>query len=260
MIDVNIYWTEKDKRKELAAKHTREMERDYGPQIKDCVSKTSVYKNTPSTSIVKWIVPDMKIEVVDEDSVSAIFNHHEGKTAVLNFASYKNPGGKFIEGSKAQEECLCIESFLYNVLREFDNIYYSKNRRELNKALYLNRALYTPNVKFFRDGKTVDCDVITCAAPNLRAARKYATVSNDENEEALISRIKFVLDIAEHHKVDTLILGAFGCGVFGQDPREVASLFQQHLLYSHSVFRKVIFAVPNGRDNNLMYFKTVFGE
>ena len=94
----------------------------------------------------------MKIEVVDMDSVSAIFQYAENNTAVLNFASYKNPGGMFVNGSKAQEECLCHESFLYNVLKENQN-YYNWNNQHKNRALYLNRALYSPNIKFFHEDK-----------------------------------------------------------------------------------------------------------
>ena len=50
------------------------------------------------------------------------------KIAVLNFASYKNPGGGFLGGSIAQEEALCAESYLYNVLKEFENITVEKFR------------------------------------------------------------------------------------------------------------------------------------
>ena len=58
------------------------------------------------------------------------------------------------------------------------------------------------------------CDVITCAAPNKRAAQRYCNVSDEENSRVLESRIDFILDIAKRHKIDILVLGAFGCGVF----------------------------------------------
>ena len=102
------------------------------------------------------------------------------------------------------------------------------------------------------------CDVITCAAPNKSAAQKYCSVSNRENTEVLESRIKFVLDVAKHNHVETLILGAYGCGVFGQDAYEVASIFKKYLETSHKCFRQVVFAIPKGKNNNLEAFRKVF--
>lgn len=82
-----------------------------------------------------------------------------------------------MKGSKAQEECLCHESYLYNVLREMPD-FYAWNNQHKNKALYLNRALYTEDILFERDDQHAYCDVLTCAAPNKTAAQKYCNVSN----------------------------------------------------------------------------------
>ena len=112
--------------------------------------------------------------------------------------------------------------------------------------MYKNRALYSPNVTFInpKDDSEVICDVITCAAPNYSAGFKYGNVSKEENSKYLDSRIKFVLDIAADQKIDTLILGAFGCGVFKQNPQEVAEIFIKYLKTTHKCFKKVIFAIP----------------
>lgn len=69
------------------------------------------------------------------------------------------------------------------------------------------------------------------------------------------SRIKFVLDIAKENQVDLLILGAYGCGVFGQDAEEVAEIFREYLNTTHKCFEKVIFAIPKGRDKNFDAFE-----
>lgn len=178
--------------------------------------------------------------------------------AVLNFASYKHPGGMFMEGSIAQEEALCHESFLYNVLSECPS-YYDYNKRYLNRALYKNRALYSPDIIFERDNTSVYCNVITCAAPNKAAAQKYQNVSDEENAKVLRSRINFILKIAADNKTDTLILGAFGSGVFGQSAKEVASIFKDLLENKFSnAFDKIVFAVPSG-NGNLEAFQEIFG-
>ena len=59
--------------------------------------------------------------------IKDIFNN----IGILNFASYKNPGGMFLRGSTAQEEALCHESTLYNVLIKFNDTYYKSNRENI---------------------------------------------------------------------------------------------------------------------------------
>lgn len=239
--------------KRKARKQTEYMEKRYKSMIDHCVAATKTYSPDADFKIdYRCCTTKPNIKLVQTDSVSAVFHaieQNSGRTAVLNFASYKMPGGKFIEGSKAQEECLCHESFLYNVLSRFDDSYYAWNRDHLDSALYLNRALYSPAVLFERKSKDgivsgCTCDVITCAAPNYWAAKRYQKVSVEENSKALESRIKFILDIARDNSVDTLILGAFGSGVFGQDASEVAFLFSKYLrMPEYWCFSNVIFAV-----------------
>ena len=265
MAYIKEYWTDKEKRAEIARKHTTEMTKEYDELIKNSIKDTSVYDINFKCNLE---TSDKKTEIIiDEiDSVSAVLKYPTGKrNAVLNFSSYKNPGGMFINGSKAQEECLCHESFLYNVLSQFVIEFYDWNNQHKNKALYLNRGLYSPNILFVRknDGylstETMKfCDVITCAAPNKAAAQKYQNVSDEENTKVLRSRIKYVLDIAKDNNVDTLILGAYGCGVFGQDPTEVASIFKEYLETTYKCFETVVFAIPKGKDGNLEAFKKVF--
>ena len=254
MINRNAnYWVNKNQRANTAIVHTEKMDYHFKNEIQECIKNTKIYNQNHNFHYGK--ICEEKIEIVDMDSVSAIDIYHNGKTAVLNFASYKNPGGMFIKGSKAQEECLCHESFLYNVLKE-KQTYYDWNIQHKNKALYLNRALYSPNVSFIRNNKIVMCDVITCAAPNKTAAQKYCHVSDNDNTEVLEKRIDFILKIASDNKVDTLILGAFGCGVFGQNALEVANIFKRYLQkYS---FKNVVFAIPRGKDKNFEAFKQVF--
>ena len=115
----------------------------------------------------------------------------------------------------------------------------------------MNRGLYSPDVVF--DNKT-NCSVITVPAPNKSIMFQHNSFTEEENSKALAERIKFVVDIASENNVKTLILGAFGCGVFKQDPIEVATLFKEAL--RGSCFDKVVFAIPRGA--NYKAFKEVF--
>ena len=252
------YYPNKEERAKLAQNHTKEMEDLYKDEIEDCIDETLAY-NANSKFIEKRL-NNKQIIIVDEiDSVGAVFKYVNINeiTAVLNFASYNNPGGNFINGSKAQEECLCHESYLYNVLKGRIG-YYKINHKNKNKCLYTDRALYSPNVRFIRGDKDVFCDVITCAAPNKTAAQKYCKVSDEENSKVLKERIEFVLKIAQDNGVDNLILGAYGCGVFGQDPLEVAKIFKEFLSGKYKCFNKVIFAIPNKLEVNYRCFQKIF--
>lgn len=229
-----------------AVSHTKEMEKRFPNEIATAVEKTKIYNEDYIFNDFPNAKETVRVKLLAQDSVQAAFNEAEGKTCILNFASFKNPGGMFLTGSRAQEECLCHESFLYNVLKEFDDSYYANNRGKVNRGLYYNRALYTPDVIFEKNSVSGNFDIITCAAPNLGPTLRYDLgVSKEENSKVLESRIKFILDIAAENRVDTLILGAFGCGVFKQDASEVASIFIKYISNSHNYFKKVIFAVPS---------------
>lgn len=276
-------YTDMRRRKSQATEHTKRVSLIYSDQISECIKSTRRYSPdnifTPSTRNEPTV-----IELRDQTTVEAIRmcskDPNVGKLAALNFASYRNPGGRFREGSRAQEESLCHESFLYNVL--FGSLsHYLKNRMERNHGLYTNTALYSPNVIFMGTTSNVNtgdykhcsevdavkCDIITCAAPNRRVAVGYNKVSNLENIGACESRIKFIFDVAIENKVDTLILGAFGCGVFGQSPDLIAGIFNKYLKGIDNTvgeyfgkFNKVIFAVPSSNRDNFKIFRAYFGQ
>lgn len=243
-------WKNKEENAKRAAAHAERMEKDFSAEIGQCVSATS-YHECDEPELSGGV---QQIVVADTDSVTAAIRYQSGRTAILNFASYKNPGGRFLDGSMAQEEALCHESILYNVLKRFEKSYYEKNREQKNRALYLNRALYSENVLFLNDEGEYRFDVITCASPNYGAAKKYCNVTREENREVLESRIRFVLSLAEEKGIDTLILGAYGCGVFGQDPAEVSRIFHENVAKTR--IRRVIFAIPGGP--NLKAFQKEF--
>ena len=258
------YWFNKKERTEIAKKHTEDMVRKYREEIMECVKSTRIYSNSFSDTEdvkVKYL-DNITMSVVQADTVSTLMQYTEadGRIAVLNFASYKFPGGGFMVGSRAQEECLCHDSFLYNVLKEFEGTYYEKNRKDLNRGLYRDKALYSPDVIFEKDGEMKKCDVITCAAPNFSVAERF--VSRGVNNTCLRNRTRFILEIAKIQNIDTFIVGAWGCGVFQQDPRAVAKCFIDEVekvfvdAKIHLVFA-VIPPLPNQTDNSTPFVKAI---
>ena len=208
---------------------------------------------------------DTKIRVVQDTSVDAIFKiKTEGKRAVLNFASYKHPGGGYIKGAMAQEESLCHASDLYNVLKndKFKNDFYDYNKEHLNKGLYDSRLIYSPDIIFYNENEeSKTCDVITCAAPNSTVAKDYQHISEDVLLQVMKDRILMILRVAQENKVKVLILGAFGCGVFGNNPIITAKIFKECLTkyqYYRNVFDVVVFAIPDDKYYNI--FKDILDE
>ncbi len=173
-----------------------------------------------------------------------------GHLACLNFASAKNAGGGFLGGAQAQEEALARSSALYPCLCAAPS-YYARNRANRSPA-YLDIAIYSPLVPFFRDdaGGWLDApvlaSVITCPAPNAGALAKYGTPVSQIGELRAIFSVRgsLVLDIARHFAVDTLVLGAWGAGVFKNDPVLVADVFAELLAGPYAgAFGEVVFAV-----------------
>lgn len=255
----------------LAKQHIEDVTKRFSKEISFSKENTLIYGGPdlkPEYSKDNDSGDEVLFSLEPYDTVTTLMKHckesaKSGKrVCVLNFASYKNPGGGYASGAFAQEEALCTESTLFPVLAQFEHIYYDWNRKHLNHALYTNRALYSPSIVFERksekENKSVKIDVLTCAAPNYYGAGRQG-ISYEENTKALASRIKFMYDVAEDNCVNTLILGAWGCGVFRQDACTVAELLIREAIGRS--FSQVIFAVPNNnRNDNYYYFNQVLKE
>jgi uncharacterized protein (TIGR02452 family) len=187
----------------------------------------------------------------------------------LNFASAKNPGGGFLGGAEAQEEALARSSALYPCLLKAPD-YYARNRAN-RSTIYLDLAIYSPLVPFFRDdsGTLLEdpllASVITAPAPNAGAILQNEPQNLAEVAPALARRANLVLSIARVHNVEKLILGAWGCGVFRNDPKTVASAFAALLQTPGrfaDIFDEVIFAVFDRTEGHATHraFGGVFGE
>lgn len=246
-------------RAEQARRHIDDMARRFGGEIERAVAATRVYDRAPKPAVAEPRVP--AVTVTDEDAVSAVLRLGRGLAsacdlAVLDFASFTSPGGGYDRGAWAQEEALCAESFLFNVLSERRAWYAENRRRFVNCQLYRNRALAVPAVRFERDGFHSYADVIVAAAPNARRAREDYGVGEDDLLTALRNRVRLVLAIADDLGRERLVLGAFGCGAFGGDAATVAEAFRAELVCGAHGVREVVFAVPRGRaDENLEVFE-----
>ncbi|KAH3948024.1 hypothetical protein HBI24_204150 [Parastagonospora nodorum] len=170
--------------------------------------------------------------------------------AVLNLASERSAGGGWQNGALAQEEALCYRSSLYLSLHKS---YY---------PLPSLSAIYSPSVLIIRDAMSRGHSLLTPAEQpaNLPvtsvisvAALRYPALTDDkksfknEGQRAETKRkIRLTLRVAALGGHTKLVMGALGCGVFGNPPKEVADCFLE--VFRESEFQggwweEVVFAI-----------------
>lgn len=205
-----------------------------------------------------------KVVVSKKRTYEAAAGYKGQHVAVHNFASASNPGGGVVNGASAQEECLCRCSGLYfnlNTRAMWDGFY--QPHRDAHDPIHNDDIIYTPGVTVFRTDTAMpelmpesdwyDVDVITCAAPNLRnqPSNKYntgdgnkQTVMKDKDLLALHEkRLRRILEVALSEGCDTIILGAFGCGAFQNNPEVVAQANRNVIKDYLHAFKNIEFAV-----------------
>jgi uncharacterized protein (TIGR02452 family) len=236
--------------------HTVELAVD----LHHCVTGTRCYEPDELSAIREQVLveparfPTTSFEVSNETTLQAAArlaaNGQWGRTGALNFASPKNPGGGFLSGARAQEESLARSSGLYRSLLRCP-AYYDDHRSQRN-TLYSDRMIYSPRCPVFRsdDGTPLErpylVDFLTSPAPNAGAIQLNEPHNIPLIEGVLRERSARLPSLAIHHSCEVLILGAWGCGVFRNDPVLVANIFWEHLSPGRPFwgrFRQVLFAV-----------------
>ncbi|WNO10875.1 TIGR02452 family protein [Teredinibacter sp. KSP-S5-2] len=242
---------------------------DISSQLSKCVDGSIHYTPETLDILLGEIDPtgntETQIEVINETTFAGaktLLNQGNGKVLCLNFASAKNPGGGFIGGSQAQEEALTRASGLYDCLSQYMDMYI--DNRTYKSCLYRNHIIYSPDVPVFRDemDELIEApwstSIITAPAVN------YGALKENEKEQAetvMRERIDMVLAIAYEHEYKNLVLGAWGCGVFRNDPYRIAAYFCHSLSKEgrfHNSFERVRFSVFDRSENTNTY--TAFKE
>ena len=220
------------------------------------VSKINIAKDTYDT----------RLYLLEKDTMSAVdIIKKENKNAnvcILNFSDYKVPCGLFRKGDVAQEESICHATNLYNEL--FHNYsWYTVHEKTMNHGMYQDESILSENITIMRknyediQSETVTVDVLTCAAPNKSPIIRYKKYLCEECDAAMIKRIDYVLNMMCYKPYDAIILGAYGCGVFHNDPELVSKTFLTLLRTKYKgVFKNVVFAIPGGY--NLTVFRNTF--
>jgi uncharacterized protein (TIGR02452 family) len=249
---------------------------DIAEAVRQAVENTRVIRPGDWASIIRRgraapnKVADARIEVTPETTLAAarrlVEDEGAARLLVLNFASAKNAGGGFLGGSRAQEESLARSSALYASLQRGQE-YYDQNRRA-RSTLYTDHAIVSPGVPVFRDDdgtlldRPYEVTFFTMPAVNVGALRPGGDAIH-QVEPTMAGRVEKLLAFAAAEGFEDLLLGAWGCGVFRNDPRMIARLFHD-ALYGPDAwaakFRRVVFAVfdPSDRGENRVPFEETF--
>jgi len=207
------------------------------------------------------------ITVVNDSSLVAAHKLRESypndRICVLNFASAKNPGGGFLNGAQAQEESLARTSTLYSSLSDAKCFY------DINEAaksrVYTHNIIYSENVTVFRDSSAEEnllktpyiVDIVSCPAVNRRLTK--SSIKDTIVDDVMIERTRMIFSVTKKHDVGHLVLGAWGCGVFGNSPQFVCNMFLDELKEDFKgTFKSVVFAVIG--DENYKCFQETLGQ
>ncbi|WP_020560979.1 TIGR02452 family protein [Thiofilum flexile] len=228
-----------------------------------CVEHTHLFTPEELTNLEPKLgqYAQTTLEVVNETTLEGALRLSQtsqfSRIGVLNFASAKNPGGGFLRGSQAQEESLARSSGLYASLQACP-AYYDYHRHKNKSLLYSDHMIYSPACPVFKQdngsllAEPYLVDFITSPAPNHGALIRNEPEALSQLESVFARRTNLMLKLAAWQGCDALVLGAWGCGVFANDPELVARLLATELLdegaFAHA-FKHISFSIPdNARD------------
>lgn len=205
--------------------------------------ESTVYVSDPSVNDVSLGSYETNVKVYNKDVVTcthASITHDRERVCVLDFASYTNPGGGFLKGSMAQEEALCHASGLYLCLESKHDVY-DKRKKWVKDGLYRDDYIYVKACPFITSGKVDLADVMVIAAPNTKRTK----ATQDEISKVLHRRMEIAFLEPYKHGCKNIVLGAFGCGVFGNDVKEVASIWSELQTTYNGLYKNIVYAVTD---------------
>jgi uncharacterized protein (TIGR02452 family) len=186
------------------------------------------------------------LPVIDVTNESTLQSAQRTRGAALVFASARNPGGGFLNGAQAQEESIARSSALYpHQLKAGD--FYAHHRGD-DDLTYSDRVIHSPDVPVFRDDRGALLDkpypvsFLTAAAPNRGAVERNQPERAQDMPAILRRRAARVLQVAAANGHTRLVLGAWGCGVFANDPFAVSRAFRA-AIDENRYFEHIVFAV-----------------
>jgi hypothetical protein len=220
----------------------------------------------------------LRVEVFPEDwgVVASWLTQLTGEIcAVLNMANAYTPGGSFREGGAAQEENLfrrtncCLWAEAQTDLDEDGDYreYFTQLLSAASGRVYLDRRHPRVCIRgaedlmeeklgytFLSDEQIFPFFELRSAAPNIRFGRCF-----DKTE--MRQRIDAQLETLIENDIRNVVLGAFGCGAFGNPADQVAAIYREAIAERANSFSHIAFAIHDAGygPNNFIPFARAFG-
>ena len=222
-------------------------------------------------------LPRTKIRVINSDTIDAALDlsstsHSNVPVCILNLANAETPGGGFRHGAMAQEEALCYRSSLYLTLKRKYYPIPDKAAIYSPSILIVRENASTHELLDFRDPSQLPVlSVVGAAAicqPELVRSRSTGrpTYKHGEDRALTAEKMRVILRSTIRRRHRQIILGAMGCGAFGNPNDEVAALWSRVLQepeFSGGWWKDVVFAVfdtqPAPGSNYQVFFDQLDG-
>jgi uncharacterized protein (TIGR02452 family) len=199
-----------------------------------------------------------EISVVDSGTFEAAQHYATNvippslKTSCLNFANAEHIGGGW-EAALDSPSLITQEENLFRRSNLPDLMFHNTDVQQFYPLTGV-KGVFCDKVYVYKDFKlrlctTFETSVITVPAlVNPKTKQEYQTSYR---------KIERILDIAADNQIEYLILGAWGCGVFLNDPQVIAMQFRHALSLEKykSLFTEVTFAIPNKNSKNFQIFE-----
>lgn len=235
---------------------------ELGKQLEKAIKNTLIVDMDKIKSYESDVITPINIEISNKSSIDeALKQSNSGKNVmVLNFASAISPGGGVKNGATAQEESLCRVSGLYQCLVN-QKSFYNYHRIHRN-YLYNNNIIYSPNVPVIKDneGKILNEPIAISFITSPAVYAKYAKMfflSDEKINSVMKNRIDKLIDFIIEKSPDCVILGAFGCGVFKNNPNIIANIFKEAIVSRSNELNsrniKIIFAIYDKEKTGINY-------
>lgn len=235
------------------------------------------FQDCRSTKIRPVGRPRLSISTMTTAEACTHFAKGKGNVVcALNFANGQTAGGGYKNGATAQEEDLCrqfptLYSTLYNATKDGHYPFGPCTCKSASQPEKYSDVLYTSDLPLARGGmedgypllledQQLTVSMVAAAAPNIRFASEIS------DPELIYSTIQSIFKAPRfiQPEVNTLILGAWGCGAFGGDPKQIAELFVRALISDSfgDLYKEIHFAIPQLAPNDINYevFARVLSE
>lgn len=179
-------------------------------------------------------------------TVDCILQNREKRVIALNFANAVIAGGGYAIGGNAQEESLCRATLLYCTIRG-ETRFYRANWLSCS-PFYTDGMILSERVPVIRNGsgelldEPFAVDFVTCPAVNRRFTPPWL---KSRVNSVMERRIAKIVSLMQSRKPEVMILGAFGCGAFGNRRSEVLPIFEKAINKFTDGSAEIIFAIPD---------------